>query len=204
MERPSQVSTQLPLGRTYMENCRPDFDLGHFPSHYSDVIRREGMMIIYASDFQFLLRQVHCYTCLSIGKMLRLDDQHNEPLKDHLHRWAINYSYTSLVLLELRTQSRAIFRQQLARSHLNRKHHSCSDPLIVVSTTKARWLKLDGCRTETGAGWMRLVRPLELFSDLLAPSPTIQVKCKKDCLLLSGLRTRKIYNIKSFGNIAQI
>ena len=151
MERPSQVSTQLPLGRTYMENCRPDFDLGHFPSHYSDVIRREGMMIIYASDFQFLLRQVHCYTCLSIGKMLRLDDQHNEPLKDHLHRWAINYSYTSLVLLELRTQSRAIFRQQLARSHLNRKHHSCSDPLIVVSTTKARWLKLDGCRTETGA-----------------------------------------------------
>ena len=131
-------------------------------------------MIIYASDFQFLLRQVHCYTCLSIGKMLRLDYQHNEPLIDHLHRWAINYSYTSLVLLELRTQSRAIFRQQLARSHLNRKHHSCSDPLIVVST-KVRCSKLDGCRTETGAGWMRPFRPLELFSTLLAPSPPIQV-----------------------------
>ena len=37
-----------------MENCRPDFDLGHFPSHHSDVVR-EGMMNIHASDFQFLL-----------------------------------------------------------------------------------------------------------------------------------------------------
>ena len=89
-------------------------------------------------------------------------------------------------------------------SGLNRKLHSCSDPLIVVST-KARWLKLDGCRTETGAGWMRPLRPLELFSDLLAPSPPIQVnKCKQDCLLLSGLRTRRIYYVKSFENIAQI
>ena len=56
--------------------------------------------------------------------------------------------------------------------------------------------------------WSRLdgpVHPLELFSALLAASPPIQVsKWKQDRLLLSGLRTRRIYNIKSFGNIAQI
>ena len=73
------------------------------------------------------------------------------------------------------------------------------------SSNKCKMVEVGRLLDGDWSSWMRPVRPLELFSDLLAPSPPIKVnKCKQDCLLLSGLRTRRIYYVKSFGNIAQI
>ena len=73
------------------------------------------------------------------------------------------------------------------------------------SSNKCKMVEVGRLLDGDWSSWMRPLRPLELFSDLLAPSPPIKVnKCKQDCLLLSGLRTRRIYYVKSFENIAQI